>query len=111
LAGRRATARLTYGFDRVKTLVAYTNGLAVFAIGIWISVEALHRLSEPPAVLGGPMLVIAVLGLLVNVAAFLVLHGGDRENLNMRGAMLHVLGDLLGSIAALAAAAVILVTG
>ncbi|MEW9835220.1 cation diffusion facilitator family transporter [Mesorhizobium marinum] len=111
LAGRQATARLTYGFDRVKTLVAYTNGIAIFAIGAWIVVEAFHRLSDPAPVLGGPMLVIAALGLVVNIAAFLVLHGGDRESLNMRGAILHVVGDLLGSVAALAAALVIIFTG
>jgi cobalt-zinc-cadmium efflux system protein len=111
IAGRRATARLTYGFDRVKTLVAYTNGIAIFAIGAWIVVEAFHRISQPTPVLGGPMLVIAALGLVVNIAAFLVLHGGDRRSLNMRGAILHVVGDLLGSVAALAAAAVIILTG
>jgi cobalt-zinc-cadmium efflux system protein len=111
LAGRPATARLTYGFDRVKTLVAYTNGLAVIAIGLWIVVEAWERFNQPAPILGGPMLAIAALGLIVNIAAFFVLHGGDRESLNMRGAVLHVLGDLLGSVAALAAAAVILLTG
>ncbi len=111
LASRAATARLTYGFDRVKTLVAYTNGFTVFVIGLWIFYEAWHRLSEPVPVLGGPMLVIAILGLLVNIAAFFVLHGGDRQSLNMRGAVLHVLGDLLGSVAALVAAAVIIATG
>ncbi len=111
LADRKATPRLTYGFHRVKTLVAYTNGIAVFAIGAWIVVEAFHRLNDPTPVLGGPMLVIAALGLIVNIVAFLVLHGGDRESLNMRGAILHVLGDLLGSVAALVAAAVIITTG
>lgn len=111
IAGRAATSRLTYGFDRVKTLVAYTNGIAIFAIGAWIVVEAFHRLNEPSPVLGGPMMVIAALGLCVNIAAFFVLHGGDRESLNMRGAILHVLGDLLGSVAALVAAAVIIFTG
>ena len=111
LAGRAATARLTYGFDRVKTLVAYTNGLAIFAIGIWIVWEAWQRMDDPQPVLGGPMLAIAILGLAVNVAAFLALHGGDRESLNMRGAILHVVGDMLGSVAAIAAAIVILYTG
>lgn len=111
LAGRAATSRLTYGFDRVKTLVAYTNGLTVFIIGIWIVYEAFHRISEPAPILGGPMLAIAVLGLLVNIGAFYVLHGGDRESLNMRGAILHVLGDMLGSVAAIAAAVIILYTG
>ena len=111
LAGRAATARMTYGFDRVKTLVAYTNGFTVFIIGLVIVYEAWHRLNEPGPVLGGPMLVIALLGLAVNIAAFFVLHGGDRESLNMRGAVLHVLGDLLGSVAALVAAVVIITTG
>ena len=111
LAGQAATSRMTYGFHRVKTLVAYTNGIAVFAIGIWIVIEAFHRLYQPSPVLGGPMMVIAIIGLGVNIAAFLVLHGGDRESLNMRGAILHVLGDLLGSVAALTAAVVIITTG
>jgi cobalt-zinc-cadmium efflux system protein len=111
LAGRAATSQLTYGFDRVKTLVAYTNGLTIFAIGLWIVYEAWHRMAEPSPILGGPMLAIAVLGLLVNIGAFFVLHGGDRESLNMRGAILHVVGDLLGSVAAIAAAIVILLTG
>ncbi len=111
LAGQAATSRMTYGFDRVKTLVAYTNGIAVFAIGIWIVVEAFHRMNDPSPVLGGPMMVIALIGLAINVVTFLVLHGGDRESLNMRGAILHVLGDLLGSVAALVAAVVIITTG
>jgi cobalt-zinc-cadmium efflux system protein len=111
LAGRAATARLTYGFDRIKTLVAHTNGLTVFAVGVWIVYEALRRMMEPAPILGGPMLAIAALGLLVNVAAFYVLHGGDRDSLNMRGAILHVLGDMLGSVAAIAAAVAILLTG
>lgn len=111
LAGRAATSRLTYGFDRVKTLVAYTNGLTIFAIGLWIVYEAWHRMAEPSPILGGPMLAIALLGLLVNIGAFFVLHGGDRESLNMRGAILHVVGDLLGSVAAIAAAVIILLTG
>ncbi|RWB23422.1 cation diffusion facilitator family transporter [Mesorhizobium sp.] len=111
LAGRPATGRLTYGFGRVKTLVAYTNGIAIFVIALWIVYEAWGRLMHPAPVLGGPMLVVAVTGLLVNIAAFFVLNGGDRGSLNMRGAILHVLGDLLGSAAAIAAALVILATG
>ncbi|RWE74082.1 cation diffusion facilitator family transporter [Mesorhizobium sp.] len=111
LAGRPATGRLTYGFGRVKTLVAYTNGIAIFVIALWIVYEACGRLMNPAPVLGGPMLVVAVAGLLVNIASFFVLHGGDRESLNMRGAILHVLGDLLGSAAAITAALIILATG
>lgn len=111
LAGRPATGRLTYGFGRVKTLVAYTNGIAIFVIALWIVYEAWGRLQAPVPVLGGPMLVVAILGLVVNIGCFFVLHGGDRKSLNMRGAILHVLGDLLGSAAAIVAALVILATG
>ncbi|HWK64875.1 MAG TPA: cation diffusion facilitator family transporter [Rhizobiaceae bacterium] len=111
LAERPATRRLTYGFGRVKTLVAYTNGITIFAIALWIVYEAARRLMSPPEVLAGPMLAVAVLGLLVNIAGFLVLKGGDRSSLNMRGAVLHVLGDLLGSLAAIVASLVILATG
>ena len=111
LGERPATGQLTYGFGRVKTLVAYTNGIAIFVIALWIVYEAWQRFMAPPPVLGGPMLVVALLGLGVNIAGFLILHGGDRENLNMRGAILHVLGDLLGSVAAIAAALVIIATG
>ncbi|WP_137933529.1 cation diffusion facilitator family transporter [Mesorhizobium comanense] len=111
LADRPATGRLTYGFGRVKTLVAYTNGIAIFVIALWIVYEAWGRLEAPAPVLAGPMLVVASLGLLVNIGSFLVLNGGDRESLNMRGAILHVLGDLLGSAAAIVAALVILATG
>jgi cobalt-zinc-cadmium efflux system protein len=111
LAGRPATRRLTYGFDRVKTLVAYTNGLAIFVIAGWIVYEAIERLMAPPPVMGGMMFVVAVAGFFVNIAGFLILRGGDHGSLNMRGAILHVLGDLLGSAAAIAAALVIVATG
>ncbi|PYE87747.1 cation diffusion facilitator family transporter [Phyllobacterium leguminum] len=111
LEGRPATSGLSYGFARVKTLVAYTNGLAIFVVGGWIVYEAFERFERPSTVLGGPMLAVGVAGLAVNIAAYLILHGGDRENLNMRGAILHVMGDLLGSLAAIVAAAVILLTG
>lgn len=111
LAERPANARLSYGFDRVKTLVAYTNGLAIFAIAAWITYEAAVRLARPEAVLAGPMLLVAAAGLVVNIAAFYVLHGGNREGLNMRGAILHVVGDMLGSVGAIVAALVILASG
>jgi cobalt-zinc-cadmium efflux system protein len=111
LARRPASDRLTYGFRRMQPLVAYTNGLALIALVIWIAAEAVHRLRDPSPVLGGLMLGIAAAGLVVNVAAFLILLGGERGNLNIRGALLHVAGDLLGSLAALFAAAIILLTG
>jgi cobalt-zinc-cadmium efflux system protein len=111
LARRPADWKRTYGFDRFQILVAFTNGLALFAIAGWIIYEGIERLMNPPEVSGGIMVVVATFGLLVNIVAFVVLQGADRENLNIRGAAIHVLGDLLGSVAALAAGAVILMTG
>jgi len=77
----------------------------------WILVEAVRRFIDPPVVLGQTMLVVAGAGLIVNIVAFIILHGADQQNLNMRGAALHVIGDLLGSVAAIAAAIVIMSTG
>ena len=111
VSARPGNRTMTYGFDRMKILVAYTNGLTVFGIALWIGVEAVGRLTAPEPVLGGPMLVIAALGLAVNVVVFAVLQGGDKSSLNLRGAILHVLGDLLGSAAAILAALIILFTG
>jgi cobalt-zinc-cadmium efflux system protein len=92
-------------------LAAFTNGLLLFAIAGWIVVEAWHRLSTPSPVLGGVMLWVALAGLGVNLAAFRLLQSGDSDNLNVRAALLHVAGDLLGSVAAIAAALVIIMTG
>ena len=111
LAERPATSRHTYGLSRVKTLVAYTNGVMIFLVAAWIVYEAVRRFLEPGPILGGPMLAVAVAGMAVNIVGFFVLNGGDRNSLNMRGALLHVIGDLLGSVAAIAAAVVILFTG
>jgi cobalt-zinc-cadmium efflux system protein len=111
LARRPADWKRTYGYDRFSVLVAFANGLALFAIAAWIAAEAWHRIAEPVTVLGGVMFWVALAGLGVNVVAFAVLRGGDRENLNMRAAALHVAGDLMGSVATLAAAIVIMATG
>ncbi len=111
IARRPADRARTYGFGRVRVLVAFVNGLTLLAICAWILVEAIRRLADPVEVLAGWMLGVAVVGLLVNVVAFVLLHGADRENLNIRGALLHVVGDLLGSVAAIAAALVIMATG
>lgn len=111
LARRPADWHRTYGFDRFSVLAAFVNGITLFAIAAWIVVEAVGRLRTPVEVLGGPMLVIAVLGFAVNLAAFRILHGADRDNLNIRAAALHVAGDLLGSVAAIVASLVILSTG
>ena len=111
VARRPHDEKRTYGYHRFEILAAFVNGLVLFAIAGWICFEAIGRLREPVPVLGAPMLAVAVAGLVVNVVALLVLRGGDRANLNVRAALLHVLGDLLGSIGAIAAAIVILATG
>ncbi len=111
LARRPANLVRTFVFHRLLVLAAFTNGLTLFFIAIVIVWEAIRRFSEPVEVLAKPMLVIAVVGLLVNIVAFFVLHGAERDNLNVKGAMLHVIGDLLGSAGAIVAALVILWTG
>ncbi|MCH7820669.1 MAG: cation transporter [Proteobacteria bacterium] len=108
---RPADARLTYGYHRFQILAAFVNGLSLLFIVGWILYEAVTRFLAPPDVLGPTMLVVASAGLVVNIIAFVVLHGGDRDNLNIRGATLHVASDLLGSIAAIVAAIVIIYTG
>jgi cobalt-zinc-cadmium efflux system protein len=109
--GRRpATAQLSYGYKRLEILAAFVNGCALFVIAAWIIVEAVQRFFAPVHVAGGMMLAVAFAGLASNIAAFFILHGGNRENLNLRGAWLHVLGDMLGSAAAIVAAGVILLT-
>jgi cobalt-zinc-cadmium efflux system protein len=110
LARRLADWKRTYGFDRFSILIAFANGLTLFAIAGWIVVEAWHRLNDPTTVLGGVMFWVALGGLAVNIAAFFVLHGADNNNLNVRAASLHVMGDMLGSVAAIAAAIVIILT-
>jgi cobalt-zinc-cadmium efflux system protein len=111
LAKRPSDDEKSYGYHRFQILAAFVNGLALFAIAAWILFEAVNRLREPIDVLAGPMMVVAIVGLLVNIVAFFFLHGGDQENLNMRGAVLHVLSDILGSVAAIVAAALIMATG
>jgi len=108
---RPADARLTYGYQRFQILAAFVNGLTLLGIVGWIFFEAVKRFLAPPDVMGGTMLIVATAGLVINIIAFAVLHGGDRDNLNIRGAALHVAGDLLGSVAAIIAALVIIQTG
>jgi cobalt-zinc-cadmium efflux system protein len=111
VAQRPADATRTYGFDRLSVLAAFVNGIALFAIAAWILFEAARRLGSPQPVEGGLMLAVAALGLLVNLAAFRVLSRGDHSSLNLRAALLHVMGDLLGWVGAILAALVILATG
>ena len=111
LAQRRANWKLTYGFDRFSVLFAFVNGLALFVIAALICREAWIRFDDPHPIEGGIMLAVAVAGLLVNLFALKLLSGGDRSSLNIRAASLHVMGDLLGSVAAIAAAGIIIWTG
>ncbi|HTK97059.1 MAG TPA: cation diffusion facilitator family transporter [Pseudomonadales bacterium] len=108
--GRRvASADRTYGNRRFQTLAAYTNGLTLLALTIWVLVEAVRRLIAPPEVNGTVMLGVAAVGAVANVAAYMVLSGAS--SLNERSARAHVMSDVLGSIAAIAAACIILATG
>jgi cobalt-zinc-cadmium efflux system protein len=108
---RPAAGSLTHGYQRFQILAAFVNGLSLLVIVAWILFEAIERFITPRDVLGQTMLVVAAAGLVVNIVAFAVLHTGDQENLNIRGAALHVAGDLLGSVAAMVAAIVIIYTG
>ena len=111
LSQRPADKARTYGYHRFPILAAFANGIGLVFIVIWIFAEAVDRLLDPTEVLAGPMLAVAGLGLAVNIAAFAVLRGADRTNLNVRGALLHVVGDMLASVAAIGAALIIMATG
>jgi cobalt-zinc-cadmium efflux system protein len=113
IAARPATDRHTFGFRRVEVLGALVNGALLTVVAVTVAIEAIRRLLTPETdhVDGLPLLVVAAIGLVANLVAFAILRGGDRDSLNLRGAYLEVLGDLLGSIAALVAGVVILTTG
>lgn len=113
IAPRPATDRLTYGYQRAEVFGALINGVILVVVAVSVTVEAVTRLVDPTPgeVAGGLMLVVAAIGLVANTMSLLILRGGAKESINMRGAYLEVLGDLLGSIAVIAAALVILVTG
>lgn len=110
--GRRAAdERRTFGYLRFEVIAGLINAMALFAILIWIAIEAFERFRNPGEVLAGPMFIVATIGLLVNIAVFWILTRGDSDHVNIKGAVLHVLGDLLGSVAAITAAIVIYYTG
>ena len=111
LAERPIDDRRSFGWARFKILAAFVNGIALLALAAWILVEAIQRLMTPEPVMGHVLMGVAIAGLLVNIIAFFLLHGGDRQDLNLQGALWHVAGDLLGSVAAIAAALVIIFTG
>ncbi|UCF45796.1 MAG: cation transporter [Myxococcales bacterium] len=111
LAQRPATAHRTYGFHRAEILAALVNGAALLTLAVLIAREAWERLSAPPEVQGGLMLAVACGGLIINVANLLILSGGRKSNLNIRGAWLHVMADTLGSVGAMSAGAAIYFMG
>jgi cobalt-zinc-cadmium efflux system protein len=110
-ASRPATPERTFGYYRLEILAAVLNAVLLLVIAVVILWEAWQRWQDPPSVRSGLMLAFAVVGLVANVAGLLVLREGARESLNVKGAYLEVLGDLLGSAAVIVAAVVILATG
>jgi cobalt-zinc-cadmium efflux system protein len=111
LATRPATDARTFGLLRAEILAALANAVLLAALGVWILVEAVRRWSDPPEVATGLMLAVAAVGALTNLVSLLLLREGQAESLNVRGAYLEVLGDLLGSVAVLVAGVVIATTG
>ena len=103
--------RRTFGYLRWEILAAFLNGATLLLLSVWIAVEAVLRLGEPEPVASGLMLAIALIGIVANVAAAWVLHPASESSLNMRGAYLHVIGDLLGSVATVVAALLVRFTG
>ncbi|QIL89783.1 cation diffusion facilitator family transporter [Microbulbifer harenosus] len=110
LARKPASREMSFGWGRAEVLAALVNAVLMLVIVIGISIAAFDRLRAPQPVQGGMVMLIAAIGLLVNIAVAWVLHRGE-QTLNIRGALLHVMGDLLGSVAALVAGAVIYFTG
>ncbi len=94
----------TFGLYRLEILAAFVNSLLLFAVALWVVIEAVRRLGSDPEVMGAPMLVVAVLGLVVNLVAFALLHEGSKESMNVEGAYLEVLADTVGSVAVIVAA-------
>jgi cobalt-zinc-cadmium efflux system protein len=108
LGERKATASKTYGYQRFEIIAAALNGITLIGISLYIFIEAYHRLTDPPEVSSLGMLTISVIGLFINIIAAWILMSGDKdENLNVRSAFLHVIGDMLGSVGAIIAALLI----
>lgn len=110
-ATKPPTRAKTYGYYRVEILAALVNAVALLGISAFIAYEAYRRLRAPAPVLGGPMLAIAVAGLLVNLVGLLLLRRGSAHSLNVKGAYFEVLSDALGSLGVIVAAAIIMATG
>lgn len=103
-AARPADARRSFGYGRIEVLAGFVNALTQFALVAFIIIEAAQRLFHPQPILSGVMLVVALIGLVANIVVLRTLHGHDPDDVNIAGASLHVLGDLLGSVAAVLAA-------
>ncbi|WUR11167.1 cation diffusion facilitator family transporter [[Empedobacter] haloabium] len=110
IARQPPSSRYSFGFGRAEALAAFVNGLVMLLVVGWIVFEAVHRFAEPQPVAGGTVFVVAAIGLAVNLVVAWVL-SKDRDSMNTRAALVHVLGDMLGSVAALVAGAVIWYTG
>ena len=110
-AARPATPQRTYGFLRMEVLSALTNAVILLLLTVYIIYEAYQRFLAPPEVLSGPMLIVALIGLAVNLVSMWLLIGGSKESLNVKGAYFEVLGDMLGSVGVIAASLVIMFTG
>ena len=111
IAGRPTSSDRTFGYLRLEIFAAVGNSLLLFGVAAVVLYEAWRRLAAPPEVASGPMLVFALLGLAGNGISLFLLRDAQRESLNMRGAYLEVLGDLVGSAAVIVAAVIIAVTG
>jgi len=111
IAQRPATAQRSFGFMRLEVFAALVNGAVLILIAIGIGIEAWHRLRTPTVINGALLAGVAAIGLVANVVAVAILHRGHQHSLNQRGAYLHVVGDLLGSVGALLAGAIVITTG
>ncbi|GGI17013.1 cation diffusion facilitator family transporter [Oxalicibacterium faecigallinarum] len=111
LGRKPADIKRTFGYGRFEVIAGFLNALTLFIIFFWIVYEAVKRFTEPKEILTGPMFIVASIGLVVNIAVYWYLTRGDSEHVNIKGAALHVMGDLLGSIGAIAASIAIYFTG
>jgi cobalt-zinc-cadmium efflux system protein len=111
MAGRAPTARRTFGWQRAEVLAAAVNAVLLLGLSVAVAVEAVRRLTDPPPIEPGTVLVVGALGLVANAVGLALLFRGQSESLNVRGAFLEVLGDTFGSLAVLVAAAVVALTG
>lgn len=111
LASQPAAGQRTYGTYRLEVLAAVVNGLLLFGVAGYVLYEAYDRIQDPPEISGVPMLVVAALGLVVNLISFRLLSSGAEKSLNLKGAYLEVVADMLGSVGVIVAAVIVVTTG